>query len=345
MGDMPRGGVEDSGQHHSAGNKAGHKGKNTCQQVGLPSTTMPAVADDATAAFAQVAGLVDVRLAGDGLEFTVYRAKSPRYSGLDGDVALRIPKCDIFSNVNDPHLSGKELLQQELAIYSLLESSAVPVPRPFELLEVGGKVAMLAQYIESDGSLPSPEALGRGLAQLHLVNLPTEFTTVACEGYDVLTVLPRRIIHRLAEFRKFDPQPHSQLPDTLSEEILRSSITGLKRFPPSLLHMDWRPANLRTREGEVAAVVDFSNALVGPPAVEIFRVLELLDPDPAFLRSYAVLTPVPDVSRAEELCLRLDAAVMIALVFLSEAPDAQLAATRTLRVRELYSKLGEELLG
>lgn len=305
---------------------------------------MPVVTDDAAAAFAQAAGLVDVRLAGDGLEFTVYRAKSPRYSGIGGDVILRVPKCNIYSNVNDPHLSGKELLQQELAIYSLLESSTVPVPRPYELLEVGGKVAMLAQYIESDGSPPSPEALGRGLAQLHLVSLPTGLTTVACEGCDVLTVLPRRIIHRLAEFRKFDPQPHSQLPDTLSEDVLRSSITGLKRFSPSLLHMDWRPANLRTRGGEVAAVFDFSNALVGPPAVEIFRVLELLDPDPAFLRSYAVLTPVPDVSLAEELCLRLDAAVMIALVFLSEAPDAQLAATRALRVRELYLELEEELL-
>ena len=200
---------------------------------------------------------------------------------------------------------------------------------------------MLSQYVESDGSSPSPEALGRGLAQLHLVELPDGFTTVACEETGILTVLPRRIIRRLAEFRKFD----SQLPDNLSMHIVGSAITHLKRFPSSFLHMDWRPANLRTKEGEIAAVVDFSNALVGPAAVEIFRVLELLDPDPAFLSSYAALTSVPVVSRAEELCLRLDAAVMIALVFLSEAPDAQLAARKTTRVRKLYRELEEELLG
>lgn len=78
--------------------------------------------------------------------------------------------------------------------------------------------------------------------------------------------------------------------------------------------------------------------------MEIFRVLELVDPEPEFLSSYAALTSLPNVTRAEELCLRLDAAVMIALVFLSEAPDAQLPAKWTLRVRELYGGLEGELL-
>jgi hypothetical protein len=307
---------------------------------------MPVVADDAAAAFAQAAGLVDVRLAGDGLEFTVYRAKSPRYSGLDGDVALRVPKCDIFSNVNDPHLSGKGLLQQELAIYSLLASSAVPVPRPYELLEAGGKVAMLAQYIESDGSPPFPEALGRGLAQLHLVSLPTGFTTVACEGCDVLTVLPRRIIHRPAEFRKFDPQPRSQLPDTLSEDVFRSSITGPEAVSPvaSSYGLETGQSSNQRRRGNgrgrllqrpcrPAGCRDLSGVRAPRPGPGV----------PSELRGAHPRAGC--VSQAEELCLRLDAAVMTALVFLSEAPDAQLAATRTLRVRELYLELEEEILG
>ncbi|KAK4454484.1 aminoglycoside phosphotransferase [Podospora aff. communis PSN243] len=297
---------------------------------------MPAK-DDHAAALALAAGLTDLRLAGDGLEFTVYRAKSPQYA--PHDVALRIPKCDIFSNVNDPHLSAKELLQQELAIYTLLEPSAVPVPRPFELLQVGDKAAMLSEYVDSDGSAPSPEVLGQALAQLHLVALPAGFTTVACEGTDILAVLPRRITQRLTEFRKFD----SVLPSTLSEDMLRCVIADLKRFPSSLLHMDWRPANLRTVGGEIVAVVDFSNALVGPAAVDIFRVLELLQPGPDFLEAYASIGSLPELSLAEELCLRLDAAVMIALVFLSESPDAELAPARCSRVRELYRGLVELL--
>ncbi|KAK0620752.1 kinase-like domain-containing protein, partial [Immersiella caudata] len=278
--------------------------------------------------FALAAGLSDIYLAGDGLEFTVYSAKSPRHPH---DVALRVPKCDIFTNVNDLNLSAKDLLQQELSIYALLEPSAVPVPRPLELLQVGGKAAMLAQYVDSDGSVPSPETLGRGLAQLHLVNVPAGFTAVASQGTDILNVLPRRIVQRLSELRKFDPQ----LPDTLSENDLRSSIAKLSRFPLSLLHMDWRPANLRTREGEIIAVVDFSNALVGPAAVEIYRVLELLGPAPHFTQGYASVTSVPELSETEQLCLRLDAAVMIALVFLSEAPDPKLAPTKALRAKEL----------
>jgi aminoglycoside phosphotransferase (APT) family kinase protein len=301
----------------------------------IDSTVMQAIDDDA-AVFALAAGLSEIHLAGNGLEFTVYRAKSPRHGH---DVALRVPKCDIFTNVNDPHLSAKDLLQQELTIYALLQPSAVPIPRPFELLEVGGKTAMLAQYVDSDGSAPSPGVLGRGLAQLHLVDVPAGFTTVANEGTDVLTILPRRIVQRLCEFRNFVPE----LPDTLSEDVLGSAIANLKRFPPSLLHMDWRPANLRTRQGEIAAVVDFSNALVGPAAVEIFRVLELLDPGPDFIQGYTSINSLPELSRIEELCLRLDAAVMIALVFLSEAPEPGLAARKTLRVKELYGDLEQVL--
>ncbi|KAK5651225.1 hypothetical protein OQA88_12689 [Cercophora sp. LCS_1] len=296
---------------------------------------------DDTTPFALTAGLTDLRLAGDGLEFAVYRATSPRHSLPDNpDIALRIPKATIFSNVNDPHLDAKHLLQQELTIYAFVKPSAVPVPEPYELLEVNGKYAMMSEYIESDGSTPSPHTLGRGLAQLHLVQLPAGFTTVACEGMDVLTVLPRRITHRLAELRKYD----SELPDTLSEDMLKSAVADLKRSPWSLLRMDWRPANLRTKAGEIVGVVDFSNALVGPAAVDIFRVLELLDPGPEFLAGYAALKSLTHVSRAEELCLRLDAAVMLALVFISEVPDEQLAARWTLRVRELYRRLQDELL-
>ena len=157
--------------------------------------------DDA-AAFAQAFNLTSLRLAGDGLEFTVYGAKSPRHSPLD--VALRIPKSSLFSNVNDPHLSKKSLLQQELAIYALLSPSAVPVPRPFELLEVEGRTAMLSEYIESDSSYMSREALGRGLTGLHLAELSGYSTTVTCEGINILTVLPRQIVQQLGEFRKLD---------------------------------------------------------------------------------------------------------------------------------------------
>lgn len=295
---------------------------------------------DEAAAFVQAFHLTSLRLAGDGLEFTVYRAKSSRHS--PPDVALRIPKSTIFSNVNDAHLSAKSLLQQELAIYALLSPSAVPVPRPFELLEIDGKTAMLSSYIESDGSHVSLKTLGHNLAKLHSVELPGHFTTIACEGTDILTVLPRRTVQRLSEFRKLDPS-RPELQYTLPTDTLRSAIGKLNRFQQSLLHMDWRPANLRTREGEIVGVVDFSNALVGPAAVEIFRVLELLDPGPEFLEGYGAVVPVPNVSRVEELCLRLDAAVMIALVFLSEAPDEELGRRWSLRVRELYRALEEEV--
>lgn len=95
----------------------------------------------------------------------------------------------------------------------------------------------------------------------------------------------------------------------------------------------------------IVGVADFSNTLVGPPAVEIYRVLELLDPEEEFLSGYAEVKAASDVSQAGDLCLRLDAAVMITLVLLSEAPDPDLAERWIVRVRELYQGLKAELLG
>jgi len=101
--------------------------------------------------------------------------------------------------------------------------------------------------------------------------------------------------------------------------------------------MDFRVANLRAQRGRVMAVVDWENAMVGPAAIDLLRVLEIADPGGDFLQAYG--GGVPDLQPGEDTVLRLDAAVMLALVFLSEAPDAELAKVRVARVRELVDQL------
>lgn len=108
--------------------------------------------------------------------------------------------------------------------------------------------------------------------------------------------------------------------------------------------MDWRPANLRTRGGTIVGVIDWSNALIGPAVVELYRVLELESPGPEFVNSYtSVNGALPRVTEVEELFLRLDAALMLALVFLSEAPDLDAAKVRVESLLELVRRLGGHL--
>ena len=115
------------------------------------------------------------------------------------------------------------------------------------------------------------------------------------------------------------------------------------RDTAGLLHMDYRQANLRTEKGEIVAIVDWSNALVGHPALELARIAEIGETGNEFLRGYASVSPLPNINMLVETIFRLDTATMLALVFLSEEPNPKKAPIAISRVRELHTKLGVEL--
>jgi aminoglycoside phosphotransferase (APT) family kinase protein len=282
--------------------------------------------------FVDAAGLTDVIEAGGGVEFLVFRATSARH----GTVALRVARCQIYQNVNDPFIEAERLLRQEMRICRHLEGTEIPVPRHFGILERQGRVAALSAFVEADDSTASDTEMGRVLSLLHRLPPPTGPRMVAQEGLETMQVLPRRIARRWREMQKLVPA----CPDLVPVESLTTLCDAIAlRHQKCLLHMDFRPDNFRVRNGEIVALMDWSNALVGPAAVDLYRVLELVKPGPDFLRSYrALCSPVP-LSEAEETVLRLDAAVMLALVFLSEAPDPGKAPEWVRRVRALNGQL------
>jgi aminoglycoside phosphotransferase (APT) family kinase protein len=113
-----------------------------------------------------------------------------------------------------------------------------------------------------------------------------------------------------------------------------------------LLHLDVRASNLRCAGGAVRAVLDWSNALLGDPAMELGRLAEYAMLPENGLDYQAVLAgykePVP-VDSAAFWIYRLDAAVMLALLFLSEAPHATLGPRAVDRLREVRLRLSREL--
>jgi aminoglycoside phosphotransferase (APT) family kinase protein len=293
---------------------------------------------DLTAAFAQKADLTSVHLIAEGLEFTVYRATSAHY----GQVVLRIPKHKVFQNVNDPNINAGDLIRQEEEIYNLLSSGPVPVPKAYGYYEIDGQPAMVCEYIDADGTEASTSEIGRVTALIHSTPLPEgakDMKLVAMEGTNIMDALVKRMTRRFKQFVKAEPNSESWIP---GEATLRPIAEQLRRLPDCLLHMDFRDVNFRVRLGRIVAVFDWTNALVGPAIVDVCRILEYGEiPGEEFLAAYKAVRHLEQVSPLEETFLRLDAALMLALVFISEAPNPERRETSIRRVEELSCALQE----
>ncbi|KAF4434609.1 aminoglycoside phosphotransferase [Fusarium acutatum] len=283
--------------------------------------------------FIKAENLTDVKTAGEGLECLVYKASSPAY----GPVVLRVPRVKVYQNANDPNTNASDLIQQEMKIYKLLENAPVPVPKAYKYLEDDGYPAMLCEFVDNDGTEITFEEMGRIAAMIHSTPLSDPaMKTVAFETEDVFSTIEQRLKRRFSVLSRTVPEASSWITNW---DHIHTILEGLKRFPSSLLHMDFRDVNLRHIDGRISAVIDWTNALIGPAAADIFRTLEFSQLDESFVKGYTKMTAWPDVTSEEDYLLRLDAALVLALVFTSEAPDAERAEVAVARVRELSKSL------
>ena len=250
-----------------------------------------------------------------GFDFTVARMTDSEGRQL----AVRVPLGGRYSSdLNDPHVDRRALLTQEYELARHLADHGVPVARPVELFLSDEFDALISEYLPDDGAGVDGEVLGRTLAGLHAVPPPVVRLVADEDGLSAGKVLIGRVVRRWSELARLE-RGLPALPDP-------SALTALlppARFP-SLLHLDVRTANLRCR-GRRAALVDWANALVGDPGLELARVTEFasipgngIDLD-GVLRGYG--GHAGELAAAPAFALyRLDAALMLALVFRSEAP-------------------------
>lgn len=262
-------------------------------------------------------------VAGRGLDFTVLRMVDAA-----GDwVAVKVPHARFSSDVNDPHVDRRILLRQEHEVTEHLAAHGLPVARPRELFLSDELDVLVCDYLPDDGAGVDGAALGALLARLHALPVP-EKPLVASEG-DLTTgdVVVQRVQRRWKELARL----HPGLP-----ALPALSLPSVPRN--ALLHMDVRAANLRCTGRRHPALVDWANSLVGDPALELARVSEFarmpsngIDIE-GLRRGYGDAPEPP-------LVYHLDAAVLLALVFLSEAPDPVLGPQWTERAVTLAGLL------
>jgi aminoglycoside phosphotransferase (APT) family kinase protein len=271
-----------------------------------------------------------LRVAGAGLSFLVCRAETETF----GTVAIRVPWVASFVSANDDGIAARQLLQQEAGVAAHVAAHGIAAPRVHALhLGDEGFDFMVSEFVEADGSPPDARAFGRLMRAVHECP-PPDVPLVEQTDRPFGLTIAGRIARRAAAFgaltgRALDLPPVGAM----------AALLGAGEGRRSLLHMDARPENLFTRAGRIVAIADWANALVGDPALELARMAEWGHLGDEFLAGYGEARPFAALPPAVESLYRLDAVLVLALVFLDEAPDAELARPLVERALELAASL------
>ncbi len=278
-------------------------------------------------------GVTGIEIAGAGLQSLVFRADSRAF----GPIAIRTPMNRWVTDDNDPCIDSRDLLRQEAALASHMLTFGVPVPRVHGLvIKDDGLDFLVSEYIDHDGTAYDGGQLGELVRLIHECPLP-DIRLVAQDSASTEETIALRLNRRL---RVIEAASERRLnPPSLDES--RTILKGLGDRS-SVLHMDLRPENILTSGGNIVGLVDWDNALFGDPALELARMAEYGVLDSDFLYGYGGLNWQTQLPVALNLLLRLDTAVMLAIVFLSEAPDSRRARSAIERLAHLCRALKGE---
>lgn len=273
---------------------------------------------------------------GGGIESYVFKLQLRT----GGAIALKVPMVRYIDNDNDQGLDAFDLFRQERDLTAYLRERGFPVPAPvgLRLPRTDDDIGFFAlQFIDSDGSKPSTGALGGLLAQLHDLPAPS-FRPIAqrldrWENSIALLIRNRSDVVEALSGVHIPSVSQPQLIDILNTAPQRSA----------LLHMDPRDENMLCVAGKVKAVIDWSNCLIAPPELELYRVAEYGLWNEAVQARYGTALQGEVDADALSLVYRLYTATMLAVVFLSEAPDPIRAEPQVARVQKLYANLIRKL--
>lgn len=237
----------------------------------------------------------------------VWRAKSTLY----GDLAIRVPRQRFLKNENDGEIDSRVLLRQEATIARHVAQLGVPTPEVIAVHEapLGDGVDFLAyEYIDNASDAPCEFELGEVVRAIHDCKPP--LIPWAMQGKSLAETIAERVVQRSEAVQRISG---TTLP-TPSLDTLYELLGCLDSKRPCLLHMDIRPnKNVLTRRGAIVSVIDWANALIGPPDLELARIQEYGLLSTEFLQGYGELED-PLEEAAMILC-RLDTAIMLALCF------------------------------
>lgn len=267
-----------------------------------------------------------------GVEASIFRVATRSH----GPLALKVFASHSIQNDNDSDLDARDLLTQDQQVFLHLHRCGLPAPHAVALHL--GRVSFLAYRFVDTDALPAPvSSIGELVGVLHRSGAPG-FRPVAHRGSDAFEPVAAGLIDaRLAAVRRL---AGIDLPNV--EVSTWAHCLAMAKGPRTLLHMDVRPANFLCHSGQVQAWIDWSNAVVAHPVLELARIVEFgLDLD-EILAGYGD-DPCADIRPATWTAARIYTAAMLAVVHLSEVPDPARAKEAVSHLATLLDRFQQEL--
>jgi len=188
---------------------------------------------------------------------------------LEVETAAGHTKKMIIRRYSDEHLrNNPQLAAAEFRLLQLTRAQDLSTPEPFYYDQTGhifSKPFLVLEYIEGEMTFSPPDLagtmrqLGRQLAQIHQVD----------PGEVDLSFLPKRgdVCRELGRERPYEVDP-SLLEDQIRDRLAAAGSLA-QANKPTLLHGDYWPGNSLWRDGKLVAVIDWEDAAVGDPLVDL----------------------------------------------------------------------------
>jgi hypothetical protein len=244
--------------------------------------------------------------------------------------------CHEPARATDWGIDRFQLLQQERDLLRFAGEHGIPVPEVIAYFDPhDGPVVLVLEQIKVDGTLPSDDEIGETVRRLHGLE-PPALCTVA-QGSQIpsstvaeLTVRRLSVIERLTEGLCWKPTV-----EELDRLLAPINMDG------RLLHMDLRPANYLCQRNRLMGLIDWSNALIAAPILELARIAEYGGLSPAFANGYKLTSDMTAALDQEMgIACRLYTAVMLCILFLAQLRLLDKAERQISRLKELLGLLG-----
>ncbi|CAG9623637.1 phosphotransferase family protein [Sutcliffiella rhizosphaerae] len=175
---------------------------------------------------------------------------------------------------------------------------------------------LVSEYINGDDSFISAADIGHLVSSIH--KIPFEgLSIVEQENKSFYHIVSSRIVDRVSTLNKF--LSHEIKIPPLKEMETTLSMTNSDHC---LIHLDIRTPNIIRYKGEIKAVIDWDNAFIGDPLMELMRILETGDIDiQEFQKGNGNNNFLTSSSRPNSIIYRLDTALMLAILFTTYIKD------------------------
>lgn len=194
-----------------------------------------------------------------------------------------------------------DIARDEFTLLTHLHVQGLPIPKPLfvdESDEILSQPYLVVAYVDHDSDFNSVQLPD------HMAQLAQALATIhRTKGVDALSFLPNQA-ESIAGRIKNRPM---QMDDSIEEGHIRAALEFFWPWPQwnptTLLHGDYWPGNVLWKDGKIAAVIDWEDAMLGDPLADLGNTrLEILwaygeDAMQQFTRAYQAILPSLDYSQ------------------------------------------------